>query len=209
MANCGRQRVVQAAAVVHARQGIGADFREGHQIGALVPQGVVGVGDLRGQLQGGLEDLFGLATKIFPGLLLRLLAQLADAFAELVHAGVVRGQALAQFPGDFLQLAGHRLGPPQLALAADDRLIARAAAPPAKDVADRGDRRQGHRDGNIHGPQIQHRHEWFPLRSLRYCPKPRAKHRHRPNVRRARCAAGPAGRHRQPRDPGVLTRLPH
>ena len=104
-----RHRVGHAAAVVDAGQGIGPHFRERHQVVALLADLVVGVGDLGGQVEGGLEDLLGLAAELLPTGFLAIVVELAHPIAELAHAGMVLGQVLPQVPGDLLQFGGHQL----------------------------------------------------------------------------------------------------
>ena len=147
----GAEGVVQPAAVVHPRQRIGPHFGEGHQIGALLANFVVGAGNLRGQLQRGLEDVFGFPAQLFPGGLLPLVAQPAYPLLESRQVGMVLGQALANRPSDLLQLQRHGLGPLQLAPRTNHDVVRRRPIPAADQVPHRRDEGQGHRDGVSEG----------------------------------------------------------
>ena len=137
------QGVVQAAAIVHAGERIGADLGEGHEVGALLADFVVGVGNLGRQAERGAEDLLGLAAKVLPGGLLLLLVQLADPLAELAHAGMMPHQGLAKVPGDLFQFGRHELRPPQFAPRSARHIAGGPLASPADQIADQGHDGQG------------------------------------------------------------------
>ena len=74
--------IVQSATVVDPRQRIGPHLREGHQAGALLADFVVGVGNLRGQLERGLENVVHFAVELLPGRILLLIAEAAGAVSK-------------------------------------------------------------------------------------------------------------------------------
>ena len=120
---------------------------------ALLADFVVGVGDLGGQVERGLEDLLRLAAQLLPTGFLVLVVQFAHPIAELAHAGMVLGQVLPQVPGDLFQLGGHQLRATQFPPRAEGRIIAGGLRTPAENVADRGHDGQGHRDRNLECPK--------------------------------------------------------
>ena len=101
--------VGHAAAVVHAGQGVRPHLGERHQVGALLADFVVGIGDLRGQMERRLEDVLRFAAQFFPSGLVTIVAELAHSVAELADAGMVFSQILPQVPCDLLQLRGDQL----------------------------------------------------------------------------------------------------